>query len=124
MILGVSVLRQFASILLLAALLGYPAMACLTPGVEMTATEHECCKRMAHKCGSMNMPSSHSCCQKEVRRPNGMVSSTPVHIVPTAMNEAVAITSFVPKLAENSCLLRELHPPTESPPSTSSILRI
>jgi hypothetical protein len=120
----VAALRKFGSILLLALLFGYPAMACLTPGVEMTAAEHECCKRMAQMCGSMNMPNSHSCCQKEVRRPNGMLSRAPAHIVPPAMSEAVASASVVPKLAANPPLLRDLHPPPESPPSTSSILRV
>lgn len=115
--------RKFGSILLLAVLFGYPAMACLTPGVEMTAAEHDCCKRMAQRCGSMNMPNSHSCCQKDVRQPNSMFRTTRAQFVPPTTSEAQSI-SVLPKLAESEISLYQLHPPPESPPSTASILRI
>ena len=116
-------IRQFASILLMAVLFGYPAMACITPNAEMTEAERECCKHMAQDCGSMEMPSSHTCCQKEVKRPNEMVGRTSVHLLHFAISETLAGLT-VPKLAENQSASGPYTRSPESPPSTSSILRI
>ena len=116
--------RKLAGFLLLVVLVGYPAMACLTATAEMTAAERECCKQMAEQCGSMDMPASHSCCQKEVRSPQTMLRVVPVRLVPL-----VATPAVVSDLAPSPGLASEfsffqIHPPPESPPGTSSILRI
>ena len=116
--------RKLAGFLLLVVLFGYPAMACLTSAAEMTEVERECCKQMAEQCGSMDMPASHSCCQKEVRSPQTMLRVAPVHFVPF-----VATTGVVNDVAPSPGLASEfsffqIHPPPESPPGTSSILRI
>ena len=116
--------RQFASLVLLAALFGYPAMACLIPGADMTETERECCKHMSQQCGSMDMPSSHSCCEKEVGRPSSMLRVAVVHFVPPAVYGAIVSELQQPHLAEAQASFFELHPPPESPPGSSSILRI
>ena len=71
----------------------------------------------------MNMPNSHSCCQKDVRQPNSMFRTTRAQFVPPTTSEAQSI-SVLPKLAESEISLYQLHPPPESPPSTASILRI
>ena len=42
---------------------GLPVMACVVPNAAMTATERECCKKMAGQCGDMGMAKSHPCCQ-------------------------------------------------------------
>src|SRR5271169_1095551 len=99
-------------------------MACLVPGAEMTAAERECCKRMSHQCGSMDMPVSHSCCQREVQPTRSMMAAAFVHATPPAAIEVVADASTIPDFAENQRSLQRLQPPSESPPGSSSILRI
>jgi len=115
--------RQFASVLLLVVVSGIPAMACLIPGAEMTEAERDCCKHMAQQCGSMNMPSSHSCCKKEVSRPNSMLGATFVHLIAPTLSGVVSELPQLLVVAPQSSSF-ELHPPPESPPGTSSILRI
>jgi hypothetical protein len=104
-------------------LLGYPAMACVVVGMEMTSAERECCKRMAQQCGSMKMPTSHSCCQTNVQRPNSMLRSAAVRITPPTLGRSIDL-SIIPAIAEVRHPLERVHPPPETPPSASSILRI
>jgi hypothetical protein len=120
----VTLARKVGGVLLLVILLGYPAMACLTSAAEMTAAERECCKHMAHQCGSMNMPSSHSCCQTEVRRPPSILQPASTHIAPPIAAEAAVIELANPFVAQTDFLLVQFHSPPESPPGTPSILRI
>ena len=124
MFIGVRFGRKLVGVLLLGLLFGYPAMACLVPNAEMTAAERDCCKHMAQQCGSMNMRSSHSCCQKEVSRPNSMLSATFAQLVSPALSDPVVaeLPDSVAVGTEFSSF--ELHPPPESPPGTSSILKI
>lgn len=117
-------IRQIASALLLAVMFGYPAMACLIPGAEMTEAERDCCKHMAEQCGSMNMPSSHSCCQKEVSRPNSMLAATFTQIIAPTLTGTAVVELPQPPVIVSEFSFFELHSPPESPPSTSSILRI
>lgn len=119
-----TVAQKFVGILLLVVSFGYPAMACLIPDAEMTDAERECCKHMAQQCGSMNMPSSHSCCQNDVSRPTSMLQPAGVHIAPPVATEAAIIDLANPHILRAEISFFELHPPPESPPGTSSILRI
>jgi len=117
-------LRQLVGLLTLILTFGLPIMACMVAGTEMSAAERECCKHMAQNCGSMNMPSSHSCCQAEVRQASPMLHVEPAHFVPQL---AVAMMASVPVITPVDAfhaLSAERHPPPESPPSSSSILRI
>jgi hypothetical protein len=59
---------------------GLPVMACVVPNVAMTASERECCKKMAGQCGDMGMAKSHPCCQ---------VTATPAdfHALKTASSQ-------------------------------------
>jgi hypothetical protein len=41
-----------------------PSLACLMPGLAMSAAEHACCKHMAQECGSNSMGAQHPCCQR------------------------------------------------------------
>ena len=120
----VKIVRQLASALLLVVLLGYPAMACLVLGAERTQAERNCCKQMAEQCGSMKMPSSHSCCQSRVGLPNSMLHASFVQLTGPMMSGAVASELPRPDLAAPGFSSFEFHPPPESPPGTSSILRI
>jgi hypothetical protein len=58
------------------AALAAPAMACLVPGIAMTAQERDCCRHMAGQCDSMGMPASHSCCKAQVRAPHLFLTVT------------------------------------------------
>jgi len=118
------VIRQSARIFLIIVLFGYPALSCLVPEMQMTEAERECCRQMAQQCGSMNMPASHSCCQKQLRQPGSMLRVTTVQVAPLMI--AVPI---VAKAADLRLEIRQIpsfrfHPPPESPPGISSILRI
>ncbi len=109
---------------MLLLLFGYPAMACLIPGAEMTEVERDCCKQMAQQCGSMSMPSSHSCCHKEVIRPNSMLGATFAQVIAPALSGAVISELPQPLVVATQFSSFEFHPPPESPPGTSSILRV
>src|SRR6185312_13406911 len=56
-----------ATVSLLALLLVVlPVMACVQPGVVMTAAERACCKQMAQHCGDAGMAKSHKCCHPQI----------------------------------------------------------
>ena len=116
--------RQLACALLLFVLFGIPAMSCLIPDAEMTEAERACCKHMAQQCGSMNMPSSHSCCQKEVSRPNSMLGATFAQLVAPALSGAVVAELPQSLVVGTEFSSFDLLRPPESPPGTPSILRI
>jgi hypothetical protein len=116
--------RQLVGALLLAVVAGYPAMACLIPEAEMTDAERDCCKHMAQQCGSMNMPSSHSCCHTQVSHPDSMLGETFAHFLAPALSSAVVGELQPSHIVASQFFPFELHPPPESPPGTSSILRI
>ena len=123
--LGVRLARKLVGILMLAVMLGYPAMACLsTAASEMTEAERECCKHMAPDCGSMNMPASHSCCQTQVRQPNSMLNIASTQLAPPVAIEATTIDPTVLRTATPEFSFFQLHPLPESPPGASPILRI
>jgi hypothetical protein len=105
---------------------GYPAMACVSSAQEMTEAERECCKHMAQPCGSMDMsmPGSHSCCRTEVRQPQSMLLAANTHIAPPIALHAVSFDVPNRHLAVTAFAFFQLHPPPESPPGSSSILRI
>ena len=58
--------RQLALILTVLLPLLAPTMACALSNAHLTPAERACCKQMKGECGSMGMPSSHGCCQKEM----------------------------------------------------------
>ncbi len=62
--------RQIASLVLLLALVGPSAMACLIPNAQLTPAEHQCCKAMLRQCASMPGTVSHSCCRGAASRDN------------------------------------------------------
>lgn len=59
------VVRQFALILAVVFPLLAPTMACALPSAHLSPAERACCRQMMGQCGSMAMPASHGCCQKE-----------------------------------------------------------
>lgn len=119
-----NIIRQIASVLLLVVLFGIPAMACLIPGAEMTDAERDCCKHMAEQCGSMDMPSSHSCCQNEISTPHLMLGTSFAQFIAPVLSGAAVSELPQPALVGSQFYSFEFHPPPESPPGTPSILRI
>jgi hypothetical protein len=61
-------LTEIAVPLLAILLLSLPVLACVQPGVAMTAAERACCKQMAQRCGDSGMARSHGCCHSQVSR--------------------------------------------------------
>lgn len=109
-----------------------PTVACLLPWTTLTAAEHECCKQMAGQCGRMGMPSSHSCCQllagpdnlNFVKAQSAQVGSELASIAP---HHAPATIQPLPLLSNDFGRVNwfdGLHGPPESPPVSTTILRI
>lgn len=107
---------------MLALAAGSPVMACVIPGAQMSVAERSCCKHMAQQCGSMNMPSSHSCCQTAVRQAGPMLH------VERASVSAPAVIAMIVSMTIGTDSVHvfgvELHAPPESPPDSLFILRI
>jgi hypothetical protein len=121
---SVKQLRQLAGLLVLGLTLGWPLMACLVAGAEMSAAERECCKQMAKRCGSMDMPSSHSCCQTEVRQAGPMLHVEQASVTPQFVAATTVSVPAITAIDSFQILSTDRHPPPESPPSSSSIIRI
>ena len=90
----------------------------------MTPAERACCVEMQRNCSGMDMPASHSCCQKQVRTEQAVVVQkgqhpsqlTAVQIVP-GMQMALLVSLGHQQHSVNVS-------PPQSPPSAITILRI
>lgn len=119
---GVSLL----SLLMLAT----PIMACLVPAAAMTASERDCCKRMAHECGSKGMPQSHSCCQTTtvpdhlaaIKSSSDVNLRHPTLFVAYAICPGAAISTV--SVSGSSPWAADIHSPPVSRPVAISVLRI
>src|SRR5438132_13030903 len=113
-------LAQFVAIALTTIILALPLSACLIPAQQMTVEQRECCQRMAGRCETSVMPSSHSCCQHPVSRQAIVVSKV-------QRNDA---GSAVAMLAESAPALQlivrssstSFESPPESPPQIIDVL--
>lgn len=72
----------------------------------------------------MEMPASHSCCRTDVRQPQSMLLAASTHVAPPVAAYAVAIDFPNALRTETGAAFSQLHPPADSPPGSSSILRI
>jgi hypothetical protein len=121
--------RQFALILTVLLPLLAPTMACALSNVHLSPAERACCKQMKGECGSMGMPASHGCCQKEmptaghwnvmvqVQSANIQIDLTAVAGLPPAILITLPVSTSDPAQWPASTL-------PQSPPPTISILRI
>lgn len=121
-------LGKSVAVLLLLLLLGVPAVACMVPDAQLTEAEKACCRAMANDCGSMDMGSERSCCQKVVQHHDSALVkeiSTAVHtglslqvaVIPAAIDlTPVGASSPVPDAA--------WHAPPGTTASSIEILRI
>jgi len=104
----------FAAFLLVAILVGTPAMACVASAADLTPAERECCEHMAGQCDGMS-GSGHSCCETTVRPASPFLSAQ--HITTNidlnlSVGEA-ATALFMPAVPPNEVdrVLAAAHPP-------------
>lgn len=114
-----------AAVVLCMALLGTPAMACLVPGMNMTAAEHECCRHMARQCSGMRMPASHSCCRTELPAAKAYVASATVSMPTLSVVQSVVPIPLLQIGADQMSFasIHIEHPPPEFAIDTT-VLRI
>ncbi len=117
-------LRRIAAAVLLLGLIAAPAMACLVPAAQLTATEHAFCQRMAHQCGSTRN-AAHSCCRTEMSASAPFLRADVVTAVPPVSAALPAAAEAQPVAAEAG--LQVTMAAAHSPPGASgffTILRI
>src|ERR1051326_8186313 len=108
---------------LLVVVFGIPAMACLTPSQPMTMEEHECCRGMAHDCGSMPGSETHSCCQVGARPSSPFVSVS--HFAMGRRAVVLSATEVEPTIVLVAFADIEVSAISHSPPPLASmVLRI
>ena len=124
---GMKAARQFGIVILLLVSYLTPAMACMAPDAQMNAVERACCQAMKNQCEQRGMPASHGCCQKAPKsaQENALDTKAVTHH-PIAV--AIVWLSAARLLNGNSVAtgLAEYadYSPSQSPPSSISILRI
>jgi len=118
-------LRKAGAFVSLLLVLSMPAMACFDHS-DMTVDERECCQQMAEKCGSMEMPQSHSCCTTKVQS-----SSAPAIIRNNAISTqlltnfgAVEALPVIRLVAAPAIQWLAFGSPPISPPQSTTILSI
>lgn len=119
--------RQLGALILLLVTCLAPAMACMVPGVEMSAQEHACCRTMKNQCGQMGMPASHGCCQKAPSSVHDNALTTKIVVLSPVAITAIRLTAHEVLRTASVVVGWVGHPndsPPESPPPTVSILRI
>jgi hypothetical protein len=119
--------RHFGALVLLLVTCLAPAMACMVPNTHMSTEERACCRMMKNQCGQMEMPASHSCCQKSPPSVHDNALATKVIALHPVAITAVWLTASE-LLGPTSVVSRSIeHPdcsPPKSPLSAISILRI
>lgn len=124
---GMKAVRQFGALVLLLMSWLAPAMACITPSVQLTHEEKACCRMMKNQCGQMGMPASHGCCQKDVQAAHHDALQTKyvnVHPESAATAHTFVALYWNPGVASAEWLERVEFSPPQSPPSSVSVLRI
>lgn len=119
--------RQFGIVLLLLVSYLTPAMACMVSNVQMNAEERACCRAMKNQCEQMEMPASHSCCQKTPRSIHDSALDTKavsyhqvaVAVIWLSAAEWPDLNPVATGLAEHAD-----YSPPQSPPTSISVLRI
>jgi hypothetical protein len=120
------VLRQFDVVVLLLVTCLAPAMACMVPNAQMTAEERACCRTMKNHCGQVEMPASHSCCQKTPPSVHGNAWATKAVALHPAVVHTIwlAASELTNQTSAAGWVERPDYPPPNSQPPTISILRI
>lgn|SRR5262249_6590937 len=119
-------LRKFGAWFATALIMSMPALACFDR-TDLTPAEQECCQQMADKCGSMDMPDSHSCCTTKIQQNNDPAvvrtsSDFTLQLVSAPVAEQVLSREASTSAFAMSRLL--VGSPPEGPPRAPTILRI
>ena len=117
---------KLAALVLALSVFASPLVACLQPDATLTNEERECCRKMAGECGKM--PTSHSCCKTTVRDTDPYLSNSRVQISALAQATVPVLPASeiigLPDLISQFVISSDAHAPPESPPLTTSVLRI
>jgi hypothetical protein len=100
-----------------------PILGCAVTKWGMTGQEHECCRQMAHMCGTTNTPQSLSCCKTEAQPGSTMVVTTGQQLAPTPHVVATVSAAAEPQVPEWMRQGELYQPPSEFLPNTT-VLRI
>src|SRR5947207_852209 len=114
---------QFVALVLAVVILGLPLSACLMPTAKVSVEEQECCRKMAGRCETSVMPSSHSCCQHPVSRQDMAASKVRRNDAGSAVAVLAEGVPVLPQLIVRSSSTSFESPP-ESPPQIVNVLRI
>ena len=121
--------RQFALLLTVLLPLLAPTMACALSNPHLTPAERACCKQMKGECGSMGMPASHDCCQKEMPTADHWNAMVQVQSVNTQV-DLTAVAGLAPAIlvtlpvSTSAFAQRPGSTLPQSPPPSISVLRI
>ena len=114
---------QFVAIALAIVIPALPLSACLTSAAKVSAEQRECCQKMAGRCETSVMPSSHSCCQHPVSRQDMATSIVQRNDAGSAVAVLAEGVPVLPQLIVRSSSTSFESPP-ESPPQIVNVLRI
>ncbi|HEX7961791.1 MAG TPA: hypothetical protein VF493_17850 [Terriglobales bacterium] len=120
------VLRKLGAWFVVAMIVSAPALACFER-TDLTPAEQECCKRMADRCGSMNMPDSHSCCTTKLQRDSdpAVVRTNPEFTLRVdAATASVTVLSPATSIIHPVANWLLMGSPPEGPPRVPTVLRI
>src|SRR5947199_8595050 len=114
---------QSVAIALAVLILALPLSACLTPAAQMSKEQQECCRKMAGRCETSVMPSSHSCCQHPVSHQAMATSKAQRNDADSAVAMLAEGVPALPQLIVRSSSTSFESPP-ESPPQIVNVLTI
>ena len=114
---------QFVAIALAVVIPALPLSACLTSAANVSQEQRECCQKMAGRCETSVMPSSHSCCQHPVSRQDMATSKVQRNDAGSAVAMVAEGVLALPQLIVRSSSTSFESPP-ESPPQIVNVLRI
>jgi hypothetical protein len=114
---------QFVAIGLAIIMLALPLSACLTPVATVSQEQRECCQKMAGRCETSVMPSSHSCCHHPVTRQDMASSKVQRNDAGLAVAVLAQGVPVFPQLIVRSSSTSFESPP-EGPPPIINVLRI
>lgn len=104
-----------------------PAMACMRPDAQMTATERACCRMMQDQCGDMGMPASHGCCHTTLQGADQIALNAKAAALPPLAATTVALAALdlsAPTSAPLAWVVSAEHSPPKPPLPSVSVLRV
>lgn len=125
MIYSVRIWLKLAASGLLLIMMSVPLMACMVPAGQLTATEQECCQKMAMNCGSTAMPASHSCCQPQVRGADSALVARQVKLSHDSRHGTLqGLASIAPVCPRFASLHADVEPVADSPPGAAVSIQV